>query len=120
MPEKIQVYVKFEKKLVREHLSAPISDGVMTHTCLDKKMLEYEKTLPETEKEVLDYATNLAEKKDLTVEVIDLSALKGRLKASTRGVRGTPTIIVGDERVENVDLTRSKEKLDLLLNESKT
>jgi hypothetical protein len=116
---KIQVYVKSEKKLVGEHFSAPVSDGVMTHTCLDKKMLEYEKALPQNEKEVLEYLNNLAEKKDLFIEVIDLSTLKGKLKASVKRVNSTPTVIVGQERIENADSGRFKEKLRFLLGESK-
>jgi len=115
MPGKIQVYVKSEKKLVGEHFSAPVSDGVMTHTCLDKKMLEYERALPQNEKEVLEYLNSLAEKKDISVEVIDLSTLKGKLKASANRVNSTPTIIVGQKRIENADTGRFKEKLDLLL-----
>lgn len=118
MPDKIEVYVKTEKKLVGEHFSAPISDGVMTHTCLDKKMLEYQKALPQTEKEVLEYVNNLAEKKDLFVEVIDLSTLKGKLKAATKRVNSTPTIIIGEERIESADPRRLKEKLDLYFNQS--
>lgn len=40
MTVKIEFYVKTEKKLVGQHFSTPISDGVMTHTCLDKKILK--------------------------------------------------------------------------------
>jgi hypothetical protein len=111
--EKIEVYVRREKKLVREYVSEPISDGVMTHSCLSKKMLEYEKSLPEPDKQALELVNEFADRRGLVVEVFDVSTLKGRLKAATRGIRRTPTIAVGEEQIEGQsELEHLKEKLE--------
>jgi hypothetical protein len=113
MTDKIEVYVKTEKKLVGQYTSAPISDGVMTHSCLSKKMLEYEKALPEADKRALELVKEFAEKRGLVVDVFDVSTLKGKLKAGTKGISKTPAIAVGQERIEatsNID--QLKERLE--------
>jgi hypothetical protein len=112
MADKIEVYVKSEKKLVGEYSSGPISDGVMTHTCLSKKMLEYEKALPEADKKALEFINDFAERKGLLVEVTDVSTFKGKLKASSKGVKKTPTIVVGQERIEESDLKLLRDRLE--------
>jgi hypothetical protein len=113
MTEKIEVYVKRGKKLVGEYFSAPISDGVMTHSCLSKKMLEYERALPEAEKRVLELVNEFADEKGLQVEVIDTSTIKGKLKATMRGIDKTPAVTIGDERIEEQsNMDRLKEKLE--------
>jgi pyruvate/2-oxoglutarate/acetoin dehydrogenase E1 component len=112
MTSKIEFYVKTEKRLVGQHFSAPVSDGVMTHTCLDKKMLKYERELSQTEKEVIQYLNSLAEKNDLDVEVVDLSTIRGKLKATSTGVKTTPTLIIDHERIENPSMEELKRKLE--------
>ena len=113
MPDKIEIYVRREKKLVGQYNSEPISDGVMTHSCLSKKMLEFEKALSEADKQALDLINELAERKGLLVEVFDISTLKGRLKAATRGISRTPTIAVGQEQIEaRIGLEQLKERLE--------
>ena len=112
MTVKIEFYVRTEKKLVGQHFSAPSSDGVMTHTCLDKKMLKYERELSQTEKEVIVYLNSLAEKKGLDVEVVDLSSFRGKLKAASTGVKTTPTLIIDSERIENPNMEALKRKLE--------
>jgi len=112
MTVKIEFYVKTEKKLVGQHFSAPVSDGVMTHTCLDKKMLKYERELSKTEKEVIECLNSLAEKKDVDFEVIDLSTIRGKFKAASIGVRTTPTLIIDHERIENPNMEELKRKLE--------
>ena len=111
MTVKIEFYVRTEKKLVGQHFSAPISDGVMTHTCLDKKMLKYEREFSQIEKEVIVYLNSLAEKKDLDVEVVDLSSFRGKLKAASTGVKTTSMLIIDHERIENPHMEELKRKL---------
>ena len=112
MTIKIEFYVGTEKKLVGQHFSAPTSDGVMTHTCLDKKMLKYERELSQTEKEVIEYLNSVAEKKDPDVEVVDLSTFRGKLKAASTRVKTTPTLIIDHERIENPNMEELKRKLE--------
>jgi hypothetical protein len=109
---KIEFHVKTEKKLVGQHFSTPVSDGVMTHTCLDKKMLKYERELSRSEKEIIEYLNSLAEKMDLDVEVIDLSTVRGRLKAASTGVKSTPVLIIDHERIENPKIDEVKRRLE--------
>jgi hypothetical protein len=119
MPHRIEVYVKTEKKLTGQYMSGPISDGVMTHSCLSKKMLKYERTLPEADKQALEFVNEFADRKGLLVEVFDVSTLKGRLKAATRGISRTPTITVGQEQIEvKSDLEQLKEKLETRFKEA--
>jgi hypothetical protein len=113
MFDKIELYVRKEKKLVGQYSSGPISDGVMVHSCLSKKMLEYEKALPKADKQALELVSEFAEKKGLLVEVFDVSTLKGKLKAAARGVLKTPTVVVGQERIHVLpDSDQLKEKLE--------
>jgi len=100
MTPKIEIYIKTEKKLAGQYFSPPVSDGVMIHTCLSKKMLEYEKTLPQAEKQILEFMNNYCERKELPIEIIDLSTLKGNLKAKMKGITKTPTIAIDQEQIE--------------------
>jgi hypothetical protein len=101
MADKIEVYVKREKKLAGERFAAPMSDGVMRHSCLPHgAMLEYEKALPEADKRTLELVNEFAERKALQVEVFDISTFKGKLKATARRIEKTPTIVAGQERIE--------------------
>jgi hypothetical protein len=119
MPNKIEVYVKREKKLVGQYASEPISDGVMTHSCLSKKMLEYEKALPEADKQALELVNEFADRKGLLVEVFDVSTLKGKLKAAARGIGRTPAVVVGQERIEvQSDPDQLMEKLETRFKEA--
>ncbi|MGB8780268.1 MAG: hypothetical protein WCD81_06420 [Candidatus Bathyarchaeia archaeon] len=112
MADKVEVYVRKEKKLPREYVSTPFSDGVMTCSSLSKKMLEYEKALQEADKWALELANLFEVKRDLQVEVIDVSSLKGKLKATERGISKTPTTAIGQERIEAPsNMERLKEKL---------
>jgi hypothetical protein len=116
---RIEVYVRTEKKLVGQYISGPISDGVMTHSCLSKKMLQYEKTLTEADKQTLELVNEFAHRKGLLVEVFDLSTLKGKLKAATRGINKTPTIAIGKEQIKvQSDLEQLKEKLETRFKEA--
>jgi len=114
MAEKIEVYVKKGKKLVGEHFTAPMSDGIMTHSCLPHgEMLEYEKALPEVDKKALELVIEFADDKGLQVKVIDTSTIKGKLRAATRGINKTPAVTIGQERIDApFNMDRLKEKLE--------
>lgn len=112
MADKIEIYVKTQKQLIGQHHSVPVSDGVMIHSCLSKKMLEYEKTLPEQEKRVVDLVNNFADKRGLIIEIVDVSTYKGKLRAAMKGIGKTPTVLAGQERIET---QRGLQQLESLL-----
>jgi 5,10-methylene-tetrahydrofolate dehydrogenase/methenyl tetrahydrofolate cyclohydrolase len=115
---KIEVYVRKEKTLVGQYVSEPLSDGVMKHYCFSKKVLEYEKAMPEADKLALEVVNKFAEAKSLKVEVLDVSTLKGKLKASFKGIRKTPVVIVGRSRIEGEQTSKLlKSKLESCLAE---
>jgi hypothetical protein len=100
MTDKIEVYVRTEKIIVGQYTSEPISDGVIKHDCLSKKVMEYEMRMPETDSEALRIVKDLARKKGVRVEVHDVSKLKDRLNAARKGIGKTPVIVVGKNRIE--------------------
>jgi hypothetical protein len=114
MASKIEIYVKKEKKLAGEHFTTPISDGVMSHSCLPHgAMLEYEKALPDADKRALELVCEFADKKGVLVEVCDVSTVRGKLKAAARGIRKTPAVVWGQERIEaKSDPEQLKEELE--------
>jgi hypothetical protein len=100
MIDKIEVYIKNEKVIVGQRVTEPISDGVMKHMCFSKKILDTEKVMPEAEKLALDVVNEFASEKGLNVAVYDVSTFKGKLKARLKGIKTTPTIIIGKVKIE--------------------
>ena len=58
------------------------------------------KVISEAERRILEMMEKFASEKGLRLEVFDISSFKGRLKAWMKGVKVTPTIIVGDKKIE--------------------
>jgi glutaredoxin len=82
-------------------------------------MLEYEKTLPQPDKQILEFMNTYCEQKELPIEIIDLSTLKGRLKAKINGITKTPTITIDQKQIETQpDLDTLKQKLETQLKQS--
>jgi len=113
MIDKIEVYIKTEKIITGQRVTEPISDGVMKHYCLSKKLLETEKVTPEADKLTLEVVNAFANEKGLDVEVCDMSTPKGKLKAMLKGIKTTPAIIIGELRIEGEHVSEPlKNKLE--------
>jgi hypothetical protein len=116
--DRIEVYVRSEKVITGQRITEPLSDGVVKHQCFSKKVLDTEKVMPEVDKQVLETVKEFAKERSLSVEVYDVSSYKGKLKTVLKGIKKTPTIVIGTSRIEG-DFTPSvlKNKLDSCLNE---
>jgi protein-disulfide isomerase len=56
--------------------------------------------MSEGDEEVLNCAREFAYEEGLSIEVVDVSTSRGRVKARMRGVKVTPTIIIGKHKIE--------------------
>jgi len=91
----LELYIKSE-----EELKAP-SDGNFAifaeHPCQTKYNII--SSLPENDKKALELLTTFAKENELNLKVYDISTLKGKLKATIKSVKTTPTIIIGTHKI---------------------
>lgn len=102
MANKIEIHIRNEKVIVGQRIIEPVSDGIVRHQCLSKKVLGTEKIMTEADKLALETVNEFAEEKGLLVKVYDVLSYKGRLRAILRGIRRTPTVLIGKGRIEGV------------------
>jgi hypothetical protein len=96
MTAKIEVYIRNEVGFISQGIMRPVAD----HWCSDAPIGKYEKIVPEKDRVVLAAAEAFASEKGLQVDVCDVATLTGKLKAKLRGIKETPTIIIGKRRIE--------------------
>lgn len=108
----IEVYVTTKKQVLRQYTTPPVWDGYQHHACMSKEVTEYEKVLPEVDRNMLEIVKQLAEESDAEVKIYDVSTFTGKLRAMWRGVNKTPVIVIDKEKIEdiNVEVLRSKLK----------
>jgi len=115
MVEKIEVYVRNEEVVTGQ---AVIGRPVAGHWCTAKETLKAQKVMPEADRLTLKIVTEFAREKALRLEVYDVSIFKGKLKASLKGVKTTPTIIIGSRKIEGEHASGSlRSKLQSYLSE---
>lgn len=105
---KIEVYIRNEEVVTGEAVGGKV---VAEHGCTVVRGVKTEKMMPEADRETLDIVNQFAHDKGLPVEVCNLGTLTGRLKAKRKGIRTTPTIVIGNARIEGElasELLRSK------------
>jgi protein-disulfide isomerase len=109
----IEVYV-MNKEVVTQTVieGRPLAAGDTVHYCTVKEIAKTEKILSEKDREALQLVQTIATQRKYKVQIIDLASLKGKMKARLKGVRTTPTIIVGGNRIEGVP---KKEQLEEIL-----
>lgn len=101
MTGKIEVYIRNEEVVTGQAIvGRPISDGVTMHYCTATETLKTTKVTPEADRVALEIVNKFAQENGLHVEVHDVSSFKGKLKAKLRGVKTTPTIVVGNQKIE--------------------
>jgi protein-disulfide isomerase len=67
-----------------------------------KEISRTEKVISEEDKAALKLVEEFAAEKKLKFRVVDVATLKGKLMARLRGVKATPTIIIGNNRLTGV------------------
>ena len=102
MGNQIEVFVKKKKSVSRQYVTPPVSDGYVHHGCMSKQVTEYDEVLPEADKIVLEIANQFASERDMQVKVYDVSTFTGKFKALSKGIKKTPTLIIGKEKIDDI------------------
>lgn len=113
MVRTIEVYIMNKEVITRTVLEGrPLAAAGEVHYCSVKEISKSEQVLSEEDKSALKLIEEFAAEKNLRFRVIDVASLKGHLRARLKGVRATPTIIVGNNRLIGVS---KKEEFEALL-----
>jgi protein-disulfide isomerase len=113
MGKTIEVYIKTKEVITRTSLEGrPLAAGGTVHYCSVKKIAKTEKMISEEEKAALTLAETFANQGKFHVHVIDVTNAKGKLRARLKGVKSTPTIVVGNKQLVGVP---KKEEIYALL-----
>ena len=99
MTRTIEIYIINKEVITQKSLEGRQIQG---HYCTVKEISTTEKIIPDEDKAVLQLARRLIYGKDFKIQVIDVASLKGQLSAKLKGVKVTPTIIVGSNRLVGV------------------
>jgi len=75
------------------------TEAVSGHPCTGAVTYKMDQIMPEIDQQVLKVVSEIADEKELTVKLYDVATWKGRLKALLKGVKETPTVVVGDKRI---------------------
>jgi hypothetical protein len=119
MTDKVEVYVKLKEVGASEdgaeksfdlYARARMARGVGIKTA---RGVRAERIMPEADRTTLEVASQFAHKMGLPVETCNVCTLAGRLKARLKGIRTTPTIIIGKFRIEGqITLDQLRMKLE--------
>ena len=107
MAKTIQVYIMNKKVTTRESLDGSTQAAAAfahsrTHDCSMKEVPKTEKVISKEDEAALKLVEEIATEKNIRFQVIDVAGLKGKLRARLKGVKTTPTIIVGNNRLLGV------------------
>lgn len=113
--KKIEVYIR------NEEIFVPISLPENYFSILGKwniipwnsiKSFGYKlKIIPEKDQEAIEIARKISEKFEAELKVYDVCKLKGKILAYFKNIKRIPTIVIGEEKIEDLD----KEKLTFYL-----
>lgn len=103
MVRTVEVYIVSKEVITRTNLEGKLTDsgGGVTHYCT-REISKTEKIISDEDKAALQLVNALAAKRNFKVQVIDIASFKGEIKAKLKGVKATPTIIVGNNRLTGV------------------
>jgi protein-disulfide isomerase len=96
MADKIEIYIKSENVVISQGITRPVAD----HSCTDRMLSRTERVVSERDQIAIEIAEEFANKKGLSVDVYNINSAKGKLMARLRHVKTTPTIIIGQSRIE--------------------
>lgn len=112
MAAKIEVYVRNEVGLLSQGIMRPVVD----HWCSDAPTGRYERVMPDKDRALLTIAEEFAKGKGLQLKVCDVCTFTGRLKAWLKGIRETPTVVIGKSRiVGGLDSEQLKKRIESCL-----
>jgi glutaredoxin len=100
MAKTIEVYITNKEVITATSLEGrPLAAAGEVHYCSMKEISKTEKVISEEDVAALKLVKELAAEQNLKFRIIDVASSKGKLKARLKGVRTTPTIIVGNKRL---------------------
>ena len=110
MVNKIEVYVRKKKQIIRQYVTPPVWDGYQHHACMSKEVTELKEVLSDPDAQALKAIERLAAETGVSFRVYDVAAFVGKLRAKSRGITETPLVIMNGERITDIriELLRSK------------
>jgi len=113
MGKTIEVYVNAKEVITQTSFEGrPLTGAGDIHYCSVKEISKTEKIISEEEKAALKLVKTLCERGDYKIQIISVSNLKGKMKARLKGIKSTPTIVVGNKHLVGVP---KKEEFEALL-----
>lgn len=100
MAKVIEVFVKNRKVLTESPCFVRVEAGHPCAGIAPGVTYQEESVLSKDDQHALDIVRAIAKEKGLDVKVYNLSTTTGRLKARFKGVEKTPTILVGDKKID--------------------
>jgi glutaredoxin len=99
---KIEVYVRYEERAIPDEYVHPVIDGAagMYPGRMDPLHWRVQRSISESDRQALNCVKEFAGSKGLTVEVCDTNTFAGKMKAWVKGVKTTPTVIIGNSRIQ--------------------
>ena len=113
MTNQIEVYVRKRRQIVRQYVTPPVWDGYQHHACMSKEVTEQEEVLPDAENQALRIVDQLATEFAVAFKVYDVTTVAGKLRARSRGITKTPTLVVNGDKIENIGIEFLKSKLHI-------
>ena len=106
MGRSIEIYIRNEDVLVPVSAYLPILSSTLSKwSFLPKDILKvYSKVrvVPEEDRKALEIASEVSRKMKVRLKIYDICSWEGKLKAKLKRVKKTPTIIVGNRKIEGV------------------
>jgi hypothetical protein len=96
----IEVFVRNQKVVVESECLIPREPAHPCSGTTSTVAYSEENVLPDADQQMLELARAVAEEKELQVRVHNLATNIGKLRAGLKGVGKTPTIIVGDRKLD--------------------
>lgn len=99
MRKVIEVFIRSKEVLTQHaHTGRPIAG----HACTMKEGYRSQKIMSETERAALKIAEAVAEEAGTGLRIYDVGSFVGKMKASVKGIKSTPMIIVGKRKIEGI------------------
>lgn len=98
MSKTIEVYVRNEEVPTKPVLVQTVPG----HPCTSVECYKSEKIIPETDQSALKVAEEVSKETGAKLKIYNISTLKGRMRARLKGIKDTPTIVIGENKIKGV------------------
>jgi hypothetical protein len=98
MKKVIEVYIKNEELPVQPI----VYQGVPGHPCTIVESYRTEKVIPEADRLTLKLAEEVSKKEGVELKVYDITSFRGKVQARMKGIKNTPTIVIGKNKIEGI------------------